>query len=582
MNKIFSLKILLISGALILNSFYSAAAEIPVNTTKKPNFVVFVVDDHDAWDMPVYEKDKAACAPVIEKLAGEGIVYERAYLTTSVCTPSRYTLYTGRYPGRCMGDSYLKQVPLGSQNDPEFNIDLEKDGTNVAAVLAKNGYVTGHVGKFHVGDEEKLKEIFGQARPKFDKRTPEASAYLKKAELAYRKYMTDIVGFTWAKHVYWANMENSFTNHNPKWTLEAALEFIEENKDKPFYLHYCTTLVHGPLNWEISMRNENVTGEGVLASAPKVDGMRSNADIIKESKSGKGESDLRDVGLTWVDASAEVIIKKLKDLGLDDNTVFIYIADNGISGKSSMYEGGIRACMFMRYPAGIKAGSKFSGLVSSADIVPTIFDLASVKKPDDYRIDGVSLRPSFDNPNASLHNDVYAELGAARAVVKGDFKYVAVRYKKSKADSFTYGNPAVLVRRLSYIFNPNLGQAQLMKRPAQYTVADQLYNLKDDPAEAHNLAQDPKYAAKLAEMKGLLLEYLKTFNRPYGEFIEGQNAVAPSVWNDKVLEALKNVEVSGKRSATLKNADGTVKDIDYADGGKQGGKAKKPNSEDGE
>ncbi len=514
---------------------------------RKPNFVLFVTDDHDVGDLPILSADQAADAPAIGRLAKNGIVFERAYVTSAVCTPSRYTLYTGRYPGRSQGDTYRNRYPETVQSNPGFILDLEKDGTNLGAVLSKHGYVTGHVGKFHVGDDDKMEEFIPGFKNRFagkDKSDiAEADEFFKLRQKAYEKYMTQVIGYDWAKNIYWHNMEEPFRYHNPSWTLEAAFEFLESNKERPFFLHYNTTLVHGPYNWEESIDHPMYSDAGRLDNIPDLPHVQNKADMLEKSKRSKLQAQ-RTAGLVWLDNSVDTLVKKLDALGLLQDTVFIYIADHGITGKSSMYEGGIRASMLMHCPSRIPAHTRAKHLVSSADIAATIYDLAGVTLPENYHIDGKSLAPLFKNPDQQLHESVYAEEGAARAVVMGDYKYITVRYNKEMLARMRFDDPEKLVYDITYVdSNFTLGMLQLDPRAGQLTVADQLYNLKDDPQEKHNLANDPAHAETLARMKAELMKYLVSFKRPYGEFIPGENTVHPDQWNERLLKQLDKVQV---------------------------------------
>ena len=163
---------------------------------------------------------------------------------------------------------YMQQYPMHAQGHPGFNLGLEMDGRNVGKVLADAGYATGWVGKFHLGAEDK--EEGNDKRQAKNERVDlsVASAQMKQHELALREHIKRL-GFTWAKHVYPGNLQEPFAHHNLEWTIEAALEFIETYKKQPFYLHFNTTLCHGPdKSWGKSFDFPLFSGEGLLTQLP--------------------------------------------------------------------------------------------------------------------------------------------------------------------------------------------------------------------------------------------------------------------------------------------------------------------------
>ena len=116
---------------------------------KKPNVIVFLVDDYDKYETSVY--GGKVLTPNLDRMAREGMTFLNAHVTSTVCTPSRYTFLTGRYAGSSYCEEYGELFPEGKQALAGFNVELEEDNMNVGAVFAKNGYATGFVGKYHVG-----------------------------------------------------------------------------------------------------------------------------------------------------------------------------------------------------------------------------------------------------------------------------------------------------------------------------------------------------------------------------------------------------------------------------------------------
>lgn len=138
--------------ALFVGAAVAVLAAPPPAGQDRPNIIFFLVDDYDKPETSVY--GGSVLTPNLDRLAREGMTFHNAYMTSTVCTPSRYTCLTGRYAGSSYSQAYLSEFPEGTQGLPAFNVALEDDRMNVGRVLAANGYATGFVGKYHVGGEE--------------------------------------------------------------------------------------------------------------------------------------------------------------------------------------------------------------------------------------------------------------------------------------------------------------------------------------------------------------------------------------------------------------------------------------------
>ncbi len=523
---------------------------------QRPNIIFFITDDQDKEMINAF--GGKALTPNLDRLAKEGMKFTNAHMSSTVCTPSRYSCLTGRYAGRSYFKTYLEEYPPGSQGFPSFNVGLEQDNMNVGNILRQNGYATGYVGKFHVGPELKRPEEFKRYGLKYvdkgaDPNDPKVSEAFKHNELWFREYIKK-KGFSWAKHVYWGNLSSPMNSHNPEWTVDAALEFIEQNREGPFYLHYCTTLLHGgPNQWNKSMDEPKVSNEGILDEPPKV--MPERKSVFSRIKA-KG-LDENTAGVTWLDDSVGAILDKLDELGIADNTLFVFLPDHGSNFKASLYDkDGTNVPCLMRWPGHIKAGTVCDELIQNIDFVPTFFDLAEAKVPDAYQVDGISLRPLFSGKKVKWRRDLYFEMGHARAVRTKEWKYIAVRYSAERIEKIRSASLEQLPRTLGYIESLGLSSRGMTKNP-NYLHYDQLYNLKNDPLEQNNLAKHPEHQGRLRQMKELLLKYLKSFpGRPFGEFIPGKNAV-PAGTIDDLIENMKKVRVTGKEVVVIGAEDDT-------------------------
>ena len=526
----------------LLSMVMILAVATNLRAAKRPNIIVFLVDDYDKYEASVY--GGKVLTPNLERLAREGITFNNAHVTSTVCTPSRYTFLTGRYAGSSYYPEYLELFPLGQQALPAFNVGLEPDNMNVGAVLAKNGYAAGFVGKFHVGpslSDPDFRRKYGlhdvQKNAPF---TEGLNRQQFENEKQFRRAVRDY-GFTWAKNIYWDNTKAPFQSHNPEWTTAAAVEFIEEHKAQPFYLHYCTTLLHGPNGaWHKSLSRPKVTGEGIIRE--NLDAMPARASVMERiEKAGLSSNE---AGYLWMDDSLGVLLDKLDQLNLSDNTVVLFIADHGSGNKGSLYKAkGTEVPCIMRWPKGMKAGIRSDELIQNTDFVPTWLELAQAALPAAYRVDGVSLKPLFRKPNSPVRRYVYSEIGAARSIKTKDYSYITLRYTKDQVSGVRHNSR----RYIKSMIGLGGGVSRsIATHPHAYS-DDQLYDLKGDPDAQKNLASRQRHAGTLKRMQELLAGELGKFSRrPYGEFLGGDNSIADGSYAD-VFETLRNAASDKKK-----------------------------------
>jgi arylsulfatase A-like enzyme len=513
---------------------------------KRPNIILFLTDDQDKHSIGAYSGN--SFTPNLDRMAREGMVFHQAYVSSTVCTPSRYSFLTGRYAGRSHSKRYRDECPEGMQGFPSFNMELEQDNMNVGAVLQRGGYATGYVGKFHVGPDVKRPDEYEKLGlryvPKDAPANAETTAAFRHNERWYRRFLEE-KGFSWAKHVYWGNLQGPFNHHNPEWTIEAALEFIDQNKSRPFYLHYCTTLTHGPdKSWSNSMQHPRVSGEGMLDEAPNV--MTDRQRLLKQLQDEGLDPEQGHAGYAQVDDSIGAILRKLTELGIADNTLIVFTSDHGSNMKGSLFNvDGVCVPWIMRWPRCISAGTECDRLVQNIDLAPTFFDLAGAEVPDKYIMDGRSLQPVFGGEKPRRWRDhLYFEMGSARGVCTKDWKYIAVRYSKERIDQIKKVRPESLPKLMAYIGRMGIG-TRGARNPGFFDY-DQLYDLRKDPKEQRNLAADPRHDKKLKMMQGILKGYLESFGRPFGEFVPGGNAAPPGLIDEQV-KLVKRIRIEGKK-----------------------------------
>lgn len=522
---------------------------------ERPNIIVFLTDDQDKESIGAYGGE--VWTPNLDRMAKEGMLFHNGFVTSTVCTPSRYSFLTGRYASRSTSEPFLHENPEGAQAFPAFNMGLDPDNLNVAGVLSKAGYRTGFVGKYHASGIESLRtesdyKAWGlKYIPRDGKRSPELSDAFRYNELQYRKLLT-ARGFDWAKNIYLGNLEKPYSEHNLEWTIEAGLEFIEDSVgsgkgEQPFYLHLCTTLVHGPdASWSRSINDPLVTGSGQGSAAIQPEGMLTRQGILSELANRDLDPAKGHAGYSWIDAGVGAVIAKLKKLGIDENTLLVFTADHGSRQKGSLFDiDGASVPFIMRWPGKIAAGVESADLVQSIDIVATAFELGDASIPTEYQLDGHSLAPLFDGhaPN-DWRDHVYLELGFGRAIRTRDYKYIAVRYPEDHLSVIRKSKPENLPKVMAPLNRAGIGTRGSANPNFYYE--DALFRIDRDGNERKNLVDDPESRRALQELRALLARTIEPTGRPYGEIVPGGNATTPG--QVEAQQALvRKMKIQGKK-----------------------------------
>ncbi|WP_170039610.1 sulfatase family protein [Polaribacter gangjinensis] len=525
---------------------------LSAQNNSKPNIIFIMTDDHS----PIVPKqndiknqsrpfgfngETKVHTPIIDDLAKNGMIFTRAYVSSSVCSPSRYTALTGRYAGRSEGKVFLKQHPIGSMTRVENNVELEMDRDNLPRLLQKAGYKTGFVGKSHVIEHDLVNQRKNWVKngfKEYDKDADPNHKIVSEAMAFNHQKWTEIIkkyGFDYANAIYAANLKelhnDSINVHNVEWKNKAALDFIDKNKNSPFYLYYSETIPHGPAPW---IKNDGMYVFGLDAN-PKFTGegykdmsysyLPTRAQILEEVK--KLDKDVAHAWLRWFDYAVGAIVKKLKDEGIYENTLIVIASDHGDynGGKTTLYEGGTKIPLMMHWPNGIKPNQTYDELVQNIDFAPTFLDLAGVnfkKSKNELNFDGVSLKNVLNGSKHPVHEYLFFELGFARGVMTKNWKYIAVRYDQQTQRNIEKGIEfkgwkGVSLKYPYYVRNGHLGNSASQNNEL-YFEPNQLFNLENDPYEKTNLFSVDSTKAK--EMKNVLTQFLKSFKeRPFGEFI---------------------------------------------------------------
>lgn len=512
-------------SSLVLNGCHSE------EQASQPNIVFFIADDMYPHMFNCLPEGKGEnLTPNLDWLASEGTLMMNQYVVSPVCTPSRFNCLTGRYASRAVNDQFLKKtVAEGGQTVIQWNSFITRQDSILPHYLKNAGYVTGMVGKNHVIE---ARGIYQFPDYNADPLLPENRELV---EENYRRVEESVLdcGFDYAGGIYHNNPNfiglADLAVQNLDWTTEAGLHFIEQNHDQPFFLYFATTVPHGPTeaarSWNADPR---ITARGILEEAPA--GMPARHTIPERLKEagmeGRGKENL-----LWLDDALGALIQKLEEKGILDNTIIFFFNDHGQDAKGTLYQGGVHNPSIIWQSGGFACGSECEAKVSNVDFVPTILQMAGVEQMPG-QLDGVSFRDALIGEAVESRESLFFELGYARAVVRGKFKYYAVRYPdyalnwspEERAEVLEKYNEGRVFRNMNIVNSdparpfshlevvPGGGNAEnhsYGKLPG-YFDADQLYDLETDPGERHNLATDPAFAGELEEMKLELKKYTGT------------------------------------------------------------------------
>jgi arylsulfatase len=423
-----------------------------------PNVILIITDDQGYGDLG-YTGNSQIKTPVIDNFANKSVRFTNFYVSP-VCAPTRSSLMTGRYSLRTgIRDTYNGGCTMASG---EFTI---------AEMLKQADYLTGLFGKWHLGDNY-------PSRP-MDQGFDETLMHLSGGMGQVGDFTTsNQKDSSYFNPVLWHNgQKESFKGYCSDIFALNAIKFIEKNKNNPFFCYLSFNAPHGPLQVPDSYYQMYADID------PSVDFEKNNPLQLKMSEQDKEDARKVYGMVTNIDDNIGKVLQKLKDLGIEENTIVIFMSDNGpqqlryTAGlrdkKGSVYDGGTRVPFFLKYPALTKKSNDVKTMTAHIDVLPTLSELCHVDLPKDRKIDGKSLVPlikgeKVDWSDRSLFTywtRKYPELYNSMAIQKAGYKLV--------------------------------GQTDYNATIEQF----ELYNLKEDPYEQHNIVSKNKEIAKNLKME---------------------------------------------------------------------------------
>jgi len=513
--------------------------------TEKPNIVFFIADDMERYMFNCLEEGKGKnLSPHLDKLANEGVLMLNQYVSSSVCTPSRYGCLTGQYASRAVSESFTSFTDeMDGQTAVQWNSYIVPGQTTIGNLLKELGYTTGFFGKNHAVEAPGWKKLPLDTDPT----TPEAvEVLLRNADIISKQLK--LCGFDYSGGLYQDNPSylgpEKLRVQNIDWVTDKALGFLDNHKDETIFLYYATTVPHGPSNASQSWNGDRrVTAEGILDTPPTCMPAKETIPLrIREAGLVEEGEEIPDAlgNVLWIDDALGALMNKLEEQGKLDNTIIFFFNDHGQHAKGSIYNGGVSSPSLIWKKGGFKTGNINTSLVQNIDFSPTILEMAGGNADTVESFDGKSFLPILNGEVDEIHQSLYFEMGFSRGILKDSVKYIALRYpqyaldwdmqtRKEKLDTW---NDFRIRNKLTYHFtDPSLPFSHLMlipgggdaeypstKRYKYYYDQDQVYDFRTDPNEQNNLFGDENYQAKTNELKDDLKVYLNDLPGTFGEF----------------------------------------------------------------
>jgi arylsulfatase A-like enzyme len=446
-----------------------------VETDPRPNVVLIVLDDLGWADLGCYGSQFHK-SPNIDRLAKEGMRFTQAYAAAPVCSPTRAALMTGKWPARLHVTDWLPGIPYDEPGrrlaKPKQEKQLPLAEVTLAERLQAAGYATGHIGKWHLGGKG-----FGPRNQGFDLNVGGDEKGTPKGYFApFCERMGDV------PHIDWAPPGSYLTDI----VNDAAIRFIREHREQPFFLDLSHFAVHTPLR----AKPQTVAKYKLDKPHPGQQSNPTYAAMIESVDEGIGK-----------------IVKELEKLKLREKTILIFTSDNGgvatadwpmapptvngslREGKGHLYEGGIRVPLIVLWPGRVPASAICETPVTSVDFVPTILELCGVGKAAHFQEltanqETLATKEQADDvilPVATAAEGPLPQLDGVSLLPlltqAGDISREAL-YWHYPHYSPQHGRPSGAIRVGDYkliVYYEDLRR--------------ELYNLKSDPGETNNLAE---------------------------------------------------------------------------------------------
>jgi N-sulfoglucosamine sulfohydrolase len=464
------------------------AAILPADAHSAPRNVVLFVADDQGRTAGCYG-NAVIKTPHLDALAAQGTRFDYAFCTTASCSPSRSVILTGLH-NHATGQYGLEHAVHHFRSFERLR--------SLPVLLAEAGYRTARIGKYHVAPERVYR--FDEAL-RANARNPVAMAERCREFIAGE-----------------GTAEQASSGTDP---------------ERPFFLYFCTSDPHrsGDVAEELPERPDRFGNKPAGASYPGVEPLRYDpAEVVvppflPDTPACRAELAQYYESVSRVDAGLGRLVEVLKETGVYDDTLVIYISDNGVpfpGAKTTVYEPGLRLPCIVRNPYAKKRGVVSEALVSWVDITPTILDFAEVDPPADVRFHGRSFLPVLEEARPKGWDEVYASHTFHEVTMYYPMRVVRDRRWKliwniAHALPFPFAsdlwNSATWQATLARGENARYGQRTVtafLERPEF-----ELYDLERDPHETRNLAGEPEHRTTLEKMQAKLEAFQKRTGDPW-------------------------------------------------------------------
>ncbi|MBD3184205.1 sulfatase-like hydrolase/transferase [Candidatus Poribacteria bacterium] len=439
---------------------------------KKPNFLIIMSDDQGAWAMGCAGNSEIQ-TPNLDKIAGEGIRFHNFFCTSPVCSPARASFLTGRIPSQHGVHDWIKSGNIDVEDGvtwcgADHHIEYLQGMTGFTDILADNGYTCGLSGKWHVGHSAKPQK---------------SHSYW---------YAHSLGGDSYVNYFVFENSPElvNKTQYVTDYFTDKAIDFLDDNasNEKPFCLSLHYTAPHAPWGRDNHPHVFDLYADCPFDSIPVEPphpwrGWNPSPEKRREALQGYFSA------VTAMDTNIGRVIQKLEDMGIRDNTIIVFLADNGmnmghhgICGKGNgtfpmnMYDTSVKVPLLISCPGRIPQDIVNCGLYSQYDFMPTVLDYLGFENPEGEKLPGRSfadvLKGKEDKGNENVV--VFDEYGPVRMIRNHEWKYIH-----------------------RYPYGPH-----------------ELYNLENDPDEINNLVEDKAYDEIIVKMRGQIDEWFCQYSEP--------------------------------------------------------------------
>lgn len=464
-------------------AFLSAAHAEP----RKPNLVFILSDNHGAWTLGCYGNQEIR-TPNIDRLAAEGMLFTRAFCANPVCSPSRATFLTGLMPSQHGVHNYLQPDRQNSPSGPEACVINEFP--NLPKILSRAGYDCGLAGKWHLG---------GSLQP----------------QQGFSYWLTKSGGHTttfYGDEMIWQGKIYRETNYTTEVIADHAIKFLEQKRDRPFFLYVPFNAPYGLGNVVLQPHTNRHTAyyaDKNMDSFPRPATVHPSQAGNRAAINNLAAMRSYAAAVSGLDDGIGRVLEALRRLNLETNTLVVFAADQGLSGGHGGFWGigdharpvnvreeVTRIPFIFRLPGKISAGKKSDLLVSSYDFLPTALDLLglSAVTPTKPAAPGKSFAAALTGRNLKWGDAIYHEYENTRLIRTGDWK---------------------LIRRLP-----------------QGT--DELYDLRHDPDEQRNLIADAAHSVEQEKLTKRLNEFFAKYADPKYDLWHGGISKAKRATKDGV------------------------------------------------